>query len=238
MSAAGAHRLVPDPELDGVGALALSGVGEWRGGAALPVLGMRSGGLLELARVGRGLVWLLASTAPLQNAGLGRGADAELGLALAGPPDRPIAFLERYHGYGAASGFAAVPTRWWVAFALLGLAAVTLMVASGRRFGPPQATARPLPPARQEYVDSLATILARARPRQGAAEPLRAALNEAIAARAGLGAAPNAAELEAGALLLGLPAQTARRLAVPAANGEDALALARAYVTLTRESVG
>ena len=33
---------------------------------------------------------------------------------------RPVVFLESYHGYGAAEGFAAVPGRWWTAFAPAG----------------------------------------------------------------------------------------------------------------------
>src|SRR5206468_7355442 len=104
-----------------------------------------------------------------------------------GPRRRPVVFLEGYHGYGAATGFAAIPARWWDGFGLLALATATLMLASGRRFGPPQANARALPPPRREYVESLGGVLARSRPREAAIQPVRARVHQLIAERAGLG---------------------------------------------------
>lgn len=231
-----AQLLVPEPDLVGVGSVADGGSGEWLGGSALPVLGRPGASLLDLAQVGRGTVWLLANTAALRNSGLGQGLDARLGLALAGPPPRPVNFLESYHGYGVASGLAAVPPRWWVAFALLGAAAVALMIARGRRFGPPQAQERALTPPRQQYIDALAAILSRTRPLEGSVAPVRRHLERAVAARAGLGDSPSPAELEAGALLLGVSGADARALAVPVANAEDVVRLGRSFVDVTRQS--
>src|SRR5207237_9769608 len=108
--------------------------------------------LLLVARAGRGRVALLADASPLQNRLLARADDAELGLALAG--GRPVAFVESVHGYGRATGVAAIPHSWLVAFAGLGLAALLLIWARGRRPGPPEDEGRQLPPARRGAGDA------------------------------------------------------------------------------------
>ena len=112
---------------------------------------------VALASVGTGRVWLLADASPLQNRLLAEADDAALGLALAGPARVRSSSSRAIHGYGAADGFAAVPGRWWTAFGLLALATLVLMIASGRRFGPPQASERELPPPRRAYVEALGT---------------------------------------------------------------------------------
>src|SRR5262249_54089451 len=169
-------------------------------------LGDEERALLDAARVGAGRALLLANAAPLQNRRLDVADDAELGLALAGSPARPVVFLESYHGYGGGrpSGLAAVPRRWWAAFAVLGLATIALMLASGRRFGPPEAAERALPPPRRQFVESLGGVLARTRSREQAAEPVRAYARRRIAERAGLGAEATDAEVRAAAVGLGV----------------------------------
>src|SRR5262249_4600371 len=106
--------LTPTPEIARVDRVDAPGSGSWSGGAALPVLGDEERALLDAARVGAGRALLLANAAPLQNRRLDVADDAELGLALAGSPARPVVFLESYHGYGggSSSGLAAVPRRW------------------------------------------------------------------------------------------------------------------------------
>jgi hypothetical protein len=231
-----AGTLAPLSELAGVTRVGAAASGSWQGGSALPLLGAGERALLSLAAVGAGQVWLLADAAPLQNRELGSADDAALGLALAGPRGRPVVFLESYHGYGSASGYAAIPARWWLAFALLFIAALTLMLASGRRLGPPQASERQLPPARWEYVESLAGILERSRRREEAIRPLRARLGRVIAERVGLGQAPSDAELGAAARLLGVPEGEAGALSRPAATDADVVALGRALVRVSRQS--
>ena len=215
----GAFRtLAPWPGLGRVSRLEAPGHGSWEGGAALPVLGDSQRSLLALGTVGSGRVWLLADVAPLQNRRLDEADDAALGLVLAGPRARDVTFLEGYHGYGTATGFAAVPGRWWIGFGLLAAAALALMLASGRRFGPPQASTRDLPPPRREYVESLGGILARARPREEAIAPVRTRIEELASERGGLNE----------------PDATA--LAQPARTDADVIAVGRVLSRLERES--
>jgi hypothetical protein len=229
--------LAPAPEVARVGRLDAEGPGSWVGGAALPVLGDGDRALLDVARIGAGRVLLLADTTPLQNRALDRDDNAALGLALAGPSSRPVVFLESYHGYGAAaSGFGAIPSRWWGAFGLLALAAATLMLASGRRFGPPEAATRTLPPPRREYVESLGGVLARSRGREQATAPVRLHLRRRIAERAGLGGAPTDAELRSAAIQLGVAEGDADALAHHAVTDSDVLALGRVLSRVEAES--
>jgi hypothetical protein len=234
--AGGPVALAPWPSLVRVRRIEQSGRGSWEGGTALPLLGQADRSLLALAAVGAGRVWLLANATPLQNRLLDHADDAALGLALAGPAARDVTFLEGYHGYGRASGFAAVPGRWWTAFGLLALATLTLMVASGRRFGPPQASSRELPPPRREYVESLGGVLARSQPREDALVPVRARIRRRLAERTGLAEAATPDELRTAALRLGLPQADAAVLAQPASNEADVLAVGRILALLERES--
>jgi hypothetical protein len=233
---ASAGTLVPDPALAGVQRVESPGPGSWHGGSALPLLGTSGASLLALAEVGRGRIWLLANTAPLHNDELAEADDARLGLAIAGGGGRGVTFLESYHGFGPASGYAAIPPRWWVAFGLLLGSALTLMAASGRRLGPPQARERSLPPPRREYVESLAGILARTRPRGQAAEPLRRRLRAAVAERAGLDAAASDEQLRAAAERLGVDADAAALLTRRASTDTEVVSLGRTLVRVRRQS--
>jgi hypothetical protein len=111
-------------------------------------------------------VVLLADPGVLQNRRLAQADAAALGLALAGRPGRPVAFLETVHGYGVARGFAGLPDRVKWLLAGLALAALAAVWAVGRRLGPPEDPERPLPPPRAEYVDALAAALVRAEGRK------------------------------------------------------------------------
>jgi hypothetical protein len=165
---------VPVPETEGVDSVVGGEVGSWTtDGASLPALADGGRSLLSIARGGNGRVLLLASAGPLQNGQLARADNARLGVALAGSKSRRIVFAESYHGYGESSGLGAIPAPWKVAVSLAVLAAIVLMVARGRRFGPPEPDARELSPPRRDYVDALATTMARTRDRTNAADALR-----------------------------------------------------------------
>jgi hypothetical protein len=118
-------------------------------------------------RIGRGEALLLAGAAAdrLRNRSLAAGDHAAFGLSLAGPPARRVAFVESVHGYHAARGLGALPGRVQTCLWLLGLAALALLVARGRRLGPPEAAARELPPPRRAHVEALAAALSRTRDR-------------------------------------------------------------------------
>ena len=178
------RTFVPVREVAGVRRVATAGEGAWlRTGGALPVYGGPRGTLVAVARYGLGDVVLLADASPLQNRLLAEADNAALGLALAGAPNR-VSFLESYHGYGQASGLGAIPASWWTALALLGVATLALMLARGRRLGPPESEERDLPPPRREYVEALAATLARTRPRAAALEPLHERVRALAAERA------------------------------------------------------
>lgn len=231
------HILAPLPEVAGIRNVETAGRGSWESGSALPVLGDRGGAMLSVDYVGAGRVLLLASVAPLQDRLLDHADDAALGLALAGPPARPVAFLEAYHGYGAATtGFGAIPARWWFGFGVLALAVVALMLASGRRLGPPQQSERELPPPRREYVESLGGVLARSRHRDAAVKPIQIRAQKLLAARFGLGLSPTDEQIRVAAIKLGVLEPEAMALTQPATTDADVLAIGRAHALIERES--
>jgi hypothetical protein len=138
------------------------------GTAALEAIGAGGpprGEAPERRRVGHGEALLLTDATPLRNRALGTGDHAALGLQLAGPPARRVAFVESVHGYHDARGLAALPARVRACLWLLGLAALAFLILRGRRLGPPEEQARRLPPARREHVEALAAALARTRDR-------------------------------------------------------------------------
>lgn len=197
--------LAPLREVAGVRTVRAAGPGSWSTlGEALPALGDADRALLAVASPGRGRLVLLADASPLQNRLLDEADNAALGLALAGPRGRPVAFVESVHGYGPAAGVRAIPERWLFALGGLVLAALVFMVARGRRLGPPEREDRALPPPRREYVESLAALLARTARPGDAAEPVRAEVRARIAARAGLDPAPGDGALREAGRRLGL----------------------------------
>lgn len=168
------RSIVPVGETSGVSRITGAGVGAWeREGAALPVLVGKSGPLLVVADVGRGRVALLADTSPLTNELLTQADNAALGLALAGPASRAVVFAESFHGAGGASGLSAIPDAWLAALGIAAFACAALMIARGRRFGPPEPDERELAPARVAYVEAVGALLGRGRDRASAVAALR-----------------------------------------------------------------
>jgi len=180
-------------------------------------------------------VYLLADSSPLQNRLLAKADNAALGLALAGPQARPVEFLESYHGYGRSSGLSALPLSWKLLLGGLALAALVYVVARGRRFGPPQAEGRELPPPRREYVDSLAASIARSRSRADAVEPVRREVRDTLLRRAAL--APDAGDdaVREAARRFGLEDADAEALLEPVRNDADVLAVGRALARIGQD---
>ena len=199
--------LVSLEEVAGVEDVQAGGSGRWTElGGAVPALGdgTDEGILLAIASAGEGRIALLADGSPLQNHLLATGDNAALALALAGEPDRPVLFAESHHGYGEGIGLSALPTGWKVALAGLGLAAIGLVIARGRRLGPPELTSRDLAPARIAYVESVAGILARTGHPQAAIAPVATAARAATIRRAGLRAEASDEAIAAAARGLGV----------------------------------
>jgi hypothetical protein len=191
------------------------------------VLGNGSRALATVTTVGGGRVVALADPSPLQNRLLGRADNAGFGLAAAGDSGT-VAFAEGAHGYGHASGLGAIPGRWRAALVGLTLAALLGVVAAGRRLGPPEDAARPLPPARREYVDAVAVTLARTNQPAPALAPLQAAARSRLARRAGLPPTASEAELRVAAARFGWAANEIDALFAPARTTDDVVETGRA----------
>jgi hypothetical protein len=229
-----ARALAPAPEVAGVSAVSAAGRGTWSDArSTLPLLGGPAGAVAAVATQGSGHIVLLADASPLQNAYLAREDNAAFALDAAGPASRRVVFLETYHGYGRASGLSAIPARWTTALLLGSFAALVFMASRVRRFGPPEADARQLPPPRAHYVESLAATLTRARDRDEALAPLRAEVRRRVAARSGLRADADDAALAAAATRLGLDADEVRAVT----GGSDELALGRALARTAERRV-
>ena len=192
----------------------------------------RDEGLVATRRVGSGHVDFLADSAPLHNGLLGSADNAAFGLALAAPRNRPVEFLESYHGYGAGSGLSALPFAWKLLLFGLGLAALVYMVARGRRFGPPEEEGRSLAPPRREYVDSLAAVVARSKDRDGAVRPVRREARDALLRRASL---PRDGDVRFAAGRLGFTDEDAEALLRSARTDEDVVALGRAAARIRQD---
>jgi hypothetical protein len=122
----------------------------------------RAGGTAPVVRrLGRGTLILAPDAEPFRNRALAGGDHAAATLALAGPPRRPVAFVESVHGYADQRGLAALPDGVQTCLILLGLAALAFLVVRGRRLGPAERQARDLPPPRRAHVEALAAALAR-----------------------------------------------------------------------------
>ena len=227
----------PAPEVDGVRTVRTAGLGSWRKTGGLePVLAGEGGRVIALAGdSGRGRVVALADHSPVRNALLATADNAGLALGLVGAGQRRVFFAEGVHGYGQAEGLAALPRRWRLTLAGLGLAAAVWLVARSRRLGPPEDDARPLPPPRWAYVDALAGTLARTGRPYEAAEPVRQRARELIARRAGLPADASGDDLHRAAVRLGLPPDEAAAVLGAAGPSEHdtVLATGRALARLT-----
>ena len=226
----------PVPETRGVSTvLPLDGGVLTQLGGSLPILGRGGAVSATVTRVGRGRVVVLADASPLQNRGLAAADNGAFALALAGPPARPVTFLETVHGYDEATGFGAIPVRARWALALLALAALAFCWSHARRIGPPEEDERPLPPPRAGYVDALAGALMRTNRPVAVARPVREAARDALARRAGLPADATEVQLRDAAARVGLgEAETAALLREPE-DLEGALAAGRALAAVEGE---
>ncbi|MDX6691811.1 MAG: hypothetical protein QOG15_3268 [Solirubrobacteraceae bacterium] len=217
--------VAPVPETAGVRIVATSGAGgfvDTGAGDALPVLGSRPA-LMVVTTLGSGRAVLLADASPLENRLIGHADNAALALALAGPKGREVVFVESVHGFGRATGLAALPLAWRFALAGLGLAALLWLLARARRFGPAEDTGAAPAPARREHVEALALSLRRAKEPELALAPVREQARAQVIRRAGL--APGAADGEVREAALRLGYDDAE-VATMAGDGDDDAALA------------
>jgi hypothetical protein len=226
-----ARVLVPAPETGSAASLRTAEVGHWDdAGSALPLAAGGDGPIAVVQQAGDGRIVLLADASPLQNRLLGEADNAALALALAGPG--PVTFVESVHGYGTATGLAALPARFRWALVLLGFSALLLIAARWPRMGPPEPPEEPLFPPRRAYVDALASTLARSRDRTTAIDAVRSAARERLARRAALARDADDEAWETAARAAGLGQDEARAL-VDGAGDDDGMAAGRALAHLS-----
>lgn len=229
-AAVGMARAVGVP---GVVALRTAGEGAWAQSEDRVIATAGDRPLVIERRLGRGTAVLVADPSPLQNRLLGEADNAAFGLALAG--DRPVVFVESVHGYGPASGLAAIPVRWWWVFAGLCLAALVLALARGRRLGPPEQPGRELPPARVEFAEAVATQLAAVRPARDGVLTARRVARRRYARALGLSAGATDEELAARAGARGFHPAAVEAVLAEGWSRDELLAVGRALRRPERE---
>ncbi len=226
----GAGREARAAGIGQVRAVRSAGEGRWGGtGGARPLIRAREGPIALRSEAGEGEVVLLADPSPLQNRLLDQADNAALALELAGAG--PLTFVESVHGYGEATGLAALPARLAWALALVLAAGVLLIAARWRRLGPPEDVEAPLFPPRRAYVDALAATLARTRDRTAAVESVRSAARERLARRAAIGDDADAEAWAGAARSAGLTDDEAR--ALQGDGDDDGIAAGRALARLS-----
>jgi hypothetical protein len=158
------------------------------------------GGVLLSATVGKGEVLWLAGPYAISNAGIGKGDNARLAVAMVAAAPGAIYFDEYHHGFTSeASLWTRLGAGGQVTVLLGVFALAALLVARGRRLGPALAP-REEPPARTAaYISSLAELYRKAGARAEALEALEDGLARALARRhgtvvAGLARRPEANE--------------------------------------------
>jgi len=197
--------VVPAPETAGVGTVAFTEGGRWEAlGGALPILATPEGPVAAVAESGAGRIVLLADASPLYNRELARADDAAFALGVTGGGRRPVAFLETVHGYGEATGLAALPGRALWVLAGLALAALALVWSIARRVGPPEDEARALAPPRRDYVEAVAAALAASGDPRGVADAAARGARRRLEVRAGLPAGADEQSLREAAARFGL----------------------------------
>jgi Domain of unknown function (DUF4350) len=228
-----ARVLAPAPETGAAAELAVAGEGHWgEPGEGRPLVAGGDGPIVLALDAGEGRIVLVADPSPLQNRLLDHADNATFALGLA--EGGPVTFVESVHGYGTATGLAALPARFRWGLVLLGLSGVLLIVARWPRFGPAEPAERPLFPPRRAYVDALAASLARSRDRRSAIESVRSAARERLARRAALPRDADDGAWAAAARAAGLSDDEARAL-IGNVTDDDGVAAGRALARLSGE---
>ena len=199
-------------------------------GSLLPVVPDQNSTVVGLATPGRGTLIAASDGSIFANEALDEGDNAALALAVVGPADRDVVFVEYVHGFTDASGLLGLPPRWqWVVVGLL-VSAAMFLLAKGRRLGPPESPQRALPPPRVQNVEALAAALARTKDPAGAAAPLQLRARRALRRR---GIDPNAGDGRSGvAARAGVRTADIKLVAEGVASNNDLLALAKIVAAL------
>ena len=236
-AAGGRYEAVADnPAVRGVATVESAGLQAWEATSETEsLLTNEYGEALAIShRIGRGTAVLVADSTVFSNAYLAEADNAAFAVAVLG--ERPALFDEYSHGYvDDLVTEPLLPRSWRWTLYLLAAATLVFLVAAGRRFGPPEATARTLPPPRRWFVESLATTLART-DLADATEPLRLEAQRILFDRTGLTADASHREILAAGQALGIAGPDLEALLRPAGDGEDAMAISRVMAAVRRRA--
>src|SRR5207237_3420763 len=118
-------------EVEGVRTVRAGRLGSWEvPGGLQPILAGDLGRVIAVAgNSGSGRVVALADPSPVHNGFLAAEDNAAFALGVVGDPGRPVLFAEGAHGYGESEGLSALPRRWRLVLAGLGLGAATWLYA-------------------------------------------------------------------------------------------------------------
>lgn len=155
------HWIIADSAFNGAHSIRTAGEGYWsRPGATTVVVGSQNRALITRETIGRGTIDYLADATLLNNDLIATDDNAAFGVGLADNGDRPVVFIEGRTPGVPAQGIAVLPTNWKLASLILAVAAILYAWHRSVRFGPPDALERNLAPARSEYIDAIAKLLA------------------------------------------------------------------------------
>ena len=123
------------------------------------------------ADLGSGRVLAVVDSTPFSNERIATEDNAAFAVGVTG--GRAVVFDEFVHGYGVGEGLGGLPRALQTLAAVLVLAAVIWIWATGRRLGQPEQPGRALPPARVQFIDAMGATLSRATPDESAFGHLR-----------------------------------------------------------------
>jgi hypothetical protein len=147
----------------GVGSVDTDGAGTFTDiGNATPLLGSGGETLAATAAVGAGRVDFIADSSVFANDHLADADNAAFALDVFGRSATPVTISVA--NQTSRSGLGVLPASWRLALLILLFAWVAWIFSIGKRLGPPDGVDdRLAAPARRSYVDSLATLLTRAK---------------------------------------------------------------------------
>lgn len=222
------------PETEGVtDVLAADASAFVPGAEGTTVLGTGAAAAAATYPLGRGTIVYVVAPSVLENRLLDRADNARFGLGALGPTSRPVVFVERVHGYeDEGEGIDAVPTGWKIALAGILVGGLLVILAAGRRVGPPEDLARALPPPRDAYVRALAVSLANSGQPESTFAPTQEIMRRRLARNARLPEDARIDELRSAAEVLGWPRAEIDALFEPINTNARAVALSRAAARL------
>jgi len=231
-----ASYFVSNHSLAGVGSVVTNGAGTFTDiGRATPLLGGLGQTLAGTAAVGAGRVDFIADSSVFANSYLADAGNASFALDVFGRSRVPVTISVANQSSG--SGLGVLPGSWRFALLILLFAWVAWIFSLGKRLGPPdRVDDRFAAPARRAYVDSLATLLSRAKDPTPVGLELARLLRHRLGRRVGVGLT-SGEDLVRAARQAGLTEQEATRMVSGISNEQDLIAVTQVSLRVRARSM-